>query len=122
VPLEFLESQRFRFSLGPLFRRLLKTQPGASAWIALACGAGVSIKPGRKPQERVKKKIPSPRKRAADDRFCMSGNREFKLTALAVARYRGLGFCLHAPGARAQGFMLSPASQADLPSRLRSLC
>jgi hypothetical protein len=31
----FLESQGFRFSLGPLFRRLLKTQPGASALIAL---------------------------------------------------------------------------------------
>src|SRR5258708_24860568 len=41
-------SLAFSFCLGPLFRRLLKTQPGASALIALACGAGVSIKPDRK--------------------------------------------------------------------------
>ena len=31
-----LNHGRFRFSLEPLFRRLLKTQPGASAWIALS--------------------------------------------------------------------------------------
>src|SRR5258708_34505848 len=33
-----LNHRRFRFSLGPLFRRLLKTQPGASAWIHLFFG------------------------------------------------------------------------------------
>jgi hypothetical protein len=33
-----LNHKRFRFSLGPLFRRLLKTQPGASALIAFVFG------------------------------------------------------------------------------------
>src|SRR6266851_9198405 len=35
-----LESQAFSLQLGPLFRRLLKTQPGASALIAFVFGIG----------------------------------------------------------------------------------
>ena len=36
-----LNLRRFRFNSGPLFRRLLKTQPGVSAWIAF--GFGIAI-------------------------------------------------------------------------------
>jgi len=111
-----LNHRGFRPSSGPLFRRLLKTQPGASALAALACGAGVSIKPGAQAPGTVKKKIPSPRRRATDDRFCMSGNREIQANRSRCRPLsRARDFSLHVPGAHAPGFMLSPASQADLP-------
>jgi hypothetical protein len=38
-----LNQRRFRFSSGPLFRRLLKTQPGASGWIAFDLATYPSI-------------------------------------------------------------------------------